>query len=125
VASKLCRPLHGETLSTCFLSQTCGQWGLPHEDIIPWIEESKKYWDTQAAVKGLHKAMIKMKWQQCTEDDTDDEGGDRMKRPTSATGKSHQARKRSRGGSEKGSMDDTSRSPGSTSTGSSSKSSPS
>jgi hypothetical protein len=116
----------GDTLSTSLLSQVCGQWGLPHEDITPWLAEAQEYWETEAAIKGLHRALVKMKWPQCTDEDTEDEGGggDRMKRKRPERSRLNGTDKRPKGGSERDAMNDTLKSPSSSSTaGSSSKSS--
>jgi hypothetical protein len=68
-----------------------------------------------------------MKWPQCTDEDTEDEGGggDRMKRKRPESSRRNGTDKRPKGGSEKDAMNDALKSPSSNSTaGSSSKSSP-
>jgi hypothetical protein len=97
-----------------------------------FLEDSQDYWKTDAAMRGLHKAMLKMPWPDCSKDDSEDEGGggDRRKRSRSAKGQYGRPNKR-RGVSEMDLMNSSLRSPGSSSTsgrsstGGSSKSSPS
>jgi hypothetical protein len=75
----------GDTLRLSLLSQACGAWGLPHDDIAQLLKESKDYWDSTNGQRGLHKAMLKMDWPHCEDEDSADEGGDgrKRKRPTS------------------------------------------
>ena len=70
----------GDMLSLSLLSQACGAWGLPHDDISEFLKESRQYWDSTNAQRGLHKAMLKMVWPQCEDEDSEDEGGDGRKR---------------------------------------------
>jgi hypothetical protein len=65
----------GDTLCLSLLSQACGTWGLPHDDMSVFLKESGQYWDSTNAQRGLHKAMVKMVWPDC-EDDSEDEGGE-------------------------------------------------
>jgi hypothetical protein len=68
----------GETLSTSFLSQVSGTWGKQPMHMLTFLENSTLYWETTNATKGLHKAMAKMKWPQCSKNCSEDEdsGGD-------------------------------------------------
>ena len=111
-----------EKLSRSLLSQVCGSWGLPNKDMSYHLSKATKYWETDNAMRGLHKAMTKIQWPMCTTDDSEDEGGggDRQKRPLSA---SSQNKRRMSG--QRSFLDESSKSPRSTSTGGSSKSSPS
>ena len=76
-----------EKLSRSLLSQVCGSWGVPLDDMHIHLQVARSYWETEAAMRGLHRAISKMKWPQCVNEDSEDKGRDRQKRPRSASEK--------------------------------------